>query len=88
MANKFQVGDKVRVVMDLNRRYHSPGINDVMLALKGREFVVRKVPGYSGAYYKLENDDGNWSWTDDWLEPVYPEPEDINESEFLSMFGE
>ncbi len=85
MANKFQVGDPVRIVKDLSKRKHAPGVNSDMLKQTGKEFVISGVPGRFTAYYHLK--DNSWSWTEDWLEQVYPEPEDINESEFLSMFG-
>ena len=86
MANKFQVGDIVRIVKDLNKRKHSPGINSDMLKQVGKEFVISEVPGIHTDYYHLK--DNGWSWTEDWLEQAYPEPEDINESELLSMLGE
>lgn len=86
MANKFQVGDTVRIIKDLyKKRNQTPGVNSSMLEKAGKEFVISEVPGKHSLFYHLKDD--KWSWAENWFEQVYPEPKDINESEFLSMFG-
>lgn len=80
---KYNVGDWVTIVTDLEQRRHSPGINSDMLALQGRSFRVIHAPKFNGGTYALEGT--GWSWTEDWFE----EPADIKdfeESEFLSVF--
>lgn len=83
---KFKAGDKVQIVMDLDDRQHSPGINDEMRAMRGMICTVRRSPGLKGSWYMLE--ECGWSWAEDWLDYPYPEIEDIQESDFMLMFEE
>lgn len=83
---KFKVGDTVQIITDLDRHKHAPGINNDMRKLQGTLTTVVRAPSIQGGYYSLENN--TWSWAEDWLDYPYPEIEDIQESDFMSMFKE
>lgn len=65
---KYKVGDKVIVREDLEVGliYDGLALNCIMAYLKGRKAIIIKV---NGGAYKIDLDDGVYSWTDEMLEP-------------------
>ena len=89
--NKFKAGDVVTIVTDLEQRVHPPGVATEMLMCQGKSYTVKDVPTKRCNYYKLfdsEHKASGWSWAEDWFEEPYPELNDIEESDFMSVFEE
>lgn len=87
--NKFKVGDVVTIVTDLEQRDHPPGVATEMLKCQGKSYTIRVAPTKGCNYYKLLDDEheaSGWSWAEDWFEEAYPELNDIEESDLMSMF--
>ena len=73
---KFKVGDKVRVKEDLEvgKNYGHYNVVEDMEKYKGKEFIINEV---SRSYYRLKNE--NWyCWTDEMLEPIEREKNNMN----------
>ena len=64
---KFKVGDKVRVreVLEVDKRYGSEFFVDGMEKYRGEVMEIE-----STIAYHLKEDDENWSFTDEMLEPI------------------
>lgn len=64
---KYKVGDKVRVRRDLqiSRRYGSYTFAPGMDHYKGSVVTISKA---NPTFYRIEEDEGNWIWTDEMLE--------------------
>lgn len=62
MKMRYEVGDKVKIKKLNNSTDYGVCINDDMILKSGKTFVISKV--LSDGKYELENDDGNWTWTD------------------------
>ena len=60
---RFKVGDKVRIVNDLNKDMGN--VVEDMVSIAGKTAVVEAV---GGVYYKLDIDGRCWSWEDRFLE--------------------
>ena len=79
---RFKVGDKVRVLNDLevDKMYGGDYVIPEMVEWLGKIATVSIVGGdyynldidaiVSGDYYKLDIDGGEWCWTDEMLEEV------------------
>ena len=79
---RFKVGDKVRVLNDLevDKMYGGDYVIPEMVEWLGKIATVSIVSGdyynldidaiVSGDYYKLDVDGGEWCWTDEMLEEV------------------
>ena len=77
---RFKVGDKVRVLNDLevDKMYGSDYVIPEMVEWLGKIATISIVSGdyysldidaiVSGDYYKLDIDGGEWCWTDEMLE--------------------
>ena len=77
---RFKVGDKVRVLNDLevDKMYGSDYVIPEMVEWLGKIAAISIVSGdyynldidaiVSGDYYKLDIDGGEWCWTDEMLE--------------------
>lgn len=61
----FKVGDKVRIISDLN--IDMDNIVKEMMEYAGKETTVNKI---SYGTYELEIDNGEWEWSDEMLEKV------------------
>ena len=73
---KFKVGDKVRVKEDLEvgKNYGHYNVVEDMGKYKGKEFIINEV---SRSYYRFKNE--NWyCWTDEMLEPIEREKNNMN----------
>ena len=73
---KFKVGDKVRVKKDLEvgKNYGHYNVVEDMEKYKGKEFIINEV---SRSYYRFKNE--NWyCWTDEMLEPIEREKNNMN----------
>ena len=68
---KFKVGDKVRIIKDLNlyNDYDNCGTVSEMLEYKGDIATIMKVFELSNCY-KINVDNQQWHWTDEMFEPV------------------
>ena len=87
--NKFKVGDIVTIATDLEQKVHPPGVTTEMLTCQGKSYTIRSVPTKSCNFYTLLDDEhmaSGWSWAEDWFEEPYPELNDIEESDLMSMF--
>ena len=77
---RFKVGDKVKVLNDLNvdKMYGGDYVIPEMVEWLGKIATISIVGGdyynldidaiVSGDYYKLDIDGGEWCWTDEMLE--------------------
>ena len=85
----FKVGEEVRIKDKFwNIRFNNdPGVNDEMRELAGKIFEISGIPNENNKQYWLDND-GGWTWLENWLEPVGPEIEEFDETEYISMFEE
>ena len=73
---KYKVGDKVRVKKDLEvgKNYGHYNVVEDMGKYKGKEFIINEV---SRSYYRFKNE--NWyCWTDEMLEPIEREKNNMN----------
>ena len=73
---KYKVGDKVRVKKDLEvgKNYGNHDVVEDMEKYKGKEFIINEV---RRNYYRLKNE--NWyCWTDEMLEPIEREKNNMN----------
>ena len=84
---KFKIGQKVRIIDNLIKKDHFPRVTPEMCTMEGKEYTIIFAPSSDNEYYKLKEDKKSWNWDEDWLEEPYPEPQDIKESELLSIFG-
>ena len=67
--SKYKVGDKVRVVSYLNDDLDPEvGVSDSMLRMRGKVVTISEIT--SRGNYRLEEDDDDWTWTDNMLEPI------------------
>lgn len=68
---KYKVGDIVRVINDLSVNNSHVDLNVVfeMLEFRGKIVQISKIL-YECNGYKIKEDRGNWTWTDEMLEPV------------------
>lgn len=67
----YDVGDKVKVRLDLeeNYQYGSDVCVSNMLAYTGQEATITKViPWRSGFEYSIDLDNGYWTWTEQMFE--------------------
>lgn len=71
---KFKVGQKVRVKTDIEVGSHSSNNTDFveqMSKFKGKVVTIAEIHSFDGKDYDIEEDNDNYSWAEDWLEPVY-----------------
>nr|DAH73384.1 MAG TPA: hypothetical protein [Caudoviricetes sp.] len=77
---KYKVGDKVRIRKDLQEGDFYKGfyVNEKMKSHKGEIRIIRRVIEEA---YKLEEDENDWNWTEEMLEPINEdEVETVEES--------
>ena len=70
---QFEIGDRVRVASDLkeSRDAYCINCNSTMPRYRGMEAIITSRNAYGEIYkYRLNIDDGGWSWTPDMLEPL------------------
>lgn len=85
---KYKVDDKVRIIHNLQRKNHFPGVTPEMLNMAGMEVTITRAPASrTSGYYRIKEDNGRWNWDEDWFENPYPEPKEVEESEILSLFA-
>ena len=72
--SKFKVGQKVRVKTDIEVGSHSSNNTDFveqMSKFKGQVVTIAEIHSFDGKDYDIEEDNDNYYWAEDWLEPVY-----------------
>lgn len=76
---KFKVGDKVKVREDLKlgKIYGTQSFINTMEKFKGRQVTIIKVSDY---FYRIKEDYGVWTWTDEMLEKVEYTYEELKKS--------
>ena len=84
----YDIGEQVRIRagFDKTRISGDPGINLEMKKMVGEIHTIsdRSIRTNHTRYYFS---DGDWTWMEEWLEPVEPELPDINEDDFMVMFN-
>lgn len=82
---KYKVGDKVRVRSDLqiSRRYGAYMFTFGMDHYKGSVVIISKA---NPTFYRIEEDEGNWIWTDEMLEGLVEE--ELTAEEATKILGE
>jgi len=81
---KYNIGEVVRIREEENcLRCTDVGFTHTMSKLCGKKFPVkRRFLHRHHRCYKLEGEDGYWTWKEDWLKPVivpYKLPEELFE---------
>lgn len=81
----FFQGQRVKVKNDFyDMRFRGdPGINDDMIRMAGKEFII--ADSWGSGYYKLVGDSGSWTWAEQWLEEVDTVRINISEDDLLSV---
>lgn len=80
----YKPGDRVLVRADLERHQRYPmeeggggnTVNEIMLELAGFVCTIRRVD--TGGQYRLEEDSGEWRWTDGMFVGLAEECEDFD----------
>lgn len=71
--SKYKVGQKVRVKTDIEVGSHSSNNTDFvepMSKFKGKVVTIKRIHSFDDKNYDIEEDNDNFSWAEDWLEPV------------------
>lgn len=74
---RFKVGDKVRIKdnLEVDKEYGNQYFIDLMEEYKGQIVTVISV---KTAHYEIEEDDRSFAWTDEMLEPIEREKNNMN----------
>jgi hypothetical protein len=86
---KLKVGMRVRIKPDIpvgenSGSGHSQYFNSDMKIYLGKVVTIKYVANRGGCDNSIKEDDGSWSWHEDWFEPIIPV--DMTDDEAFKAF--